>query len=313
MKSEFYYPSRDGMTQIHAIEWVPEGKVKAVLQISHGMVEYIDRYDEFAGYFAARGYYVVGHDHLGHGKSVTDETRLGYFHETKGNEFVIGDIHALRSLTTQKYPDVPYFLLGHSMGSFLLRQYIQMYGNGLAGAVIVGTGYQPAAVLHTGRLLCRLIRMVKGDHYRSRLVDQMAFGGYNKRFEPSRTGKDWLTKEETVVDRYLADPLCTFMFTVNAYFNMFGGMLKLTKRSGLEKIPKDLPVFFIAGKEDPVGNFGKGVEKVCRQYRELGIKDVAIHLYETDRHELLNETDRKRVYEDVWSWLERRIDRRKKD
>ncbi|HBA64518.1 MAG TPA: alpha/beta hydrolase [Lachnospiraceae bacterium] len=311
MKAEFFYPSRDGMTQIHAIEWVPEGNVKAVLQISHGMVEYIDRYDEFAEYLAGQGYYVVGHDHLGHGKSVTEEDRLGYFHETRGNDFVIGDIHELRMRTMKKYPEVPYFMLGHSMGSFLLRQYIQMYGKGLAGVLIVGTGYQPAIVLHVGRALCRIISLVKDDHVRCKIVDGMAFGGYNKRFEPARTSKDWLTKDEAIVDKYLADPWCSFMFTINAYYHMFGGMLQLTKRKNLKKIPKELPVYFIAGKDDPVGNFGKGVEKVYHQYRALGIKDVSIRLYETDRHEILNETDRQQVFKDIWFWLELKRKRRK--
>lgn len=309
MKSEFYYPSKDGVTSIHAIEWIPVSRPRAVLQISHGMVEYIDRYNEFAEYLCERGVYVVGQDHLGHGQSVTDEESHGYFHAGNGNQYVIGDIHELRRRTRQRYPDVPYFMLGHSMGSFLTRQYIQMYGNGLAGVIIMGTGYKSAPVLHAGRLLCRIIRAMKGDRYRSRLVNQMAFGSYNRKFVPARTEVDWLTKDEAIVDKYREDPWCTFLFTVNAYYFMFTGMLELTKKPNIRRIPRNLPIFFVAGKDDPVGNFGKGVEKVFRQYKKAGIKDLAIKLYKDDRHEILNELDRQQVYEDIWRWLGRVLDR----
>lgn len=152
MKHEFYYTSRDSVTKIHAIEWLPDIDIKGVLQICHGMVEYIDRYDEFAEFMSEHGYYVVGHDHLGHGKSIQTEADLGYFDERKGNQYVIGDIYQLQEMTRKKYPDVPYFMLGHSMGSFLLRQYLTMYAEGLAGVVIMGTGYQGMLTLCAGRM-----------------------------------------------------------------------------------------------------------------------------------------------------------------
>ena len=151
----------------------------------------------------------------------------GYFHKEKGNEYVVGDIHKLRQRTKEIYPDIPYFLLGHSMGSFLTRQYIQMHGSGLSGVIIMGTGYHGAFELQMGRLLCRAIAAVKGDRYRSRLVNNLAFGGYNRKFRPARTEVDWLTKDTEIVDRYRKDPWCTFLFTVNAYYHMFTGMLQL--------------------------------------------------------------------------------------
>ena len=184
MKKEFTYPSRDGVTQIHGIMWMPEGEVKAVLQICHGMVEYIDRYDEFARFLAEQGYCVVGHDHLGHGKSIQSEEYYGYFHETKGNQYVIGDIHRLRQMAMKKYPEVPYFMLGHSMGSYLLRQYLTMYGNGLAGAIIMGTGYMGPVILGAGKCVCRVIAAVKGWKYHSSLMNNIGFGGFNRKFEP---------------------------------------------------------------------------------------------------------------------------------
>ena len=303
MKNEFYYPSSDGINQIHAIEWIPEGEVQAVLQMCHGMVEYIDRYHEFAEFLAKNGYYVVGHDHLGHGKSVTDLEKLGFFHEKNGNKYVVADIHRLRQDTQTKCPNVPYFIMGHSMGSFLVRQYIGIYGEGLSGAIIMGTGDQPNFVLGAGKMLCKLIATCKGWNYRSKLVDSMAAGGYNKRFKGETDTSGWLSRNPENGAKYINDPLCGYMFTVNGYYHMFAGMKKMNSQEKGEKIPKELPVFFVAGAQDPVGNFGKGVEKVFKRYQKCGMKNVTMKLYENDRHEILNECDKEQVYQDILAWF----------
>lgn len=309
MKTDFTYLSQDGKTQIHGIEWKPEGEIKAVLQLCHGMVEYIGRYDHFARYLNEHGYYVVGNDHLGHGESAQSDELHGYFHHPMGNEYVVGDIHTLREMTQKKYPDVPYFMLGHSMGSFLIRQYMEMHGSGLSGVIVMGTGSQPGIVLSLGKMLCRIIAAFRGWHYRSNLIDNMAFGSYNKQFEPARTDKDWLTKDEKIVDAYRADPWCTFQFTVNAYYHMFRGIQFIQKTENIEKIPKDLPLFFVAGASDPVGNNGKSVTEVYHTYKSAGIKDIQIKLYENDRHEILNETDREVVFADLLQWLDSRCNK----
>jgi len=309
MKQEFYYPSKDGRTKIHAIEWIPEGEVTAVLQICHGMVEYIDRYDEFARFLNENGYYVVGHDHLGHGQSVVSEDKLGFFHESKGNACVIGDIHYLRKFIQKKYPDVPYFMLGHSMGSFLLRQYIGLYGNGIAGAIVMGTGSKSDFILAVGKLVCRISAFVKGWEYRSNLVNSMAFGGFNKKFAHETTGSNWLSRNPVNAQNYAKDPLCNFVFTVNAYYQMFCGIQAVNRQERNEKVPKTLPIFFVAGKGDPVGNFGKSVENIYKNYKSCGIQDVSIKLYEKDRHEILNEVDRRIVFEDLLRWMEKRKNR----
>ncbi len=304
MKREFTYPSRDGVTQIHAIEWKPEGEIRAILQICHGMVEFIDRYDEFACFLNEHGIYVIGNDHLGHGKSVQSEEYHGYFHKTMGNEYVIGDIHKLRGITQKQYPELPYFMLGHSMGSFLIRQYMEMYGKGLNGVIVMGTGVQPGIALVSGKFLCKVIAAFKGENYRSSLIDNMAFGAYNKKFEPARTGKDWLTKDEKIIDAYLANPWCTFRFTVNAYYHMFCGIQFAQKKSNIAKIPKNLPLLVTSGQDDPVGNFGKSVRTLAKTYKACGITDVKLKLYKNDRHEILNELDRETVYQDMLSWIE---------
>ncbi len=307
MRKEFYYLSRDGKTQIHAVEWIPEGRVSGVLQLCHGMVEYIERYNEFAEYMCEHGYYVIGHDHLGHGKSVNSEADYGYFPEKDGNRFVIGDIQQLRVMTEKKYPDTPYLMLGHSMGSFLLRQYLTMYGEGLAGVVIMGTGYQPLIILKAGQMICRIAALFKGWRYRSKFVDNLSFGGFNKKFEPSETSRDWVTSDKELRQKYVEDPLCMFRFTLGGYYQMFEGMKVLVKKEYFSHIPKDLPVLFTAGSDDPVGAFGKNVKKVYRQFKAAGMQKVAIKLYAGGRHEVLNETNRTQVYEDLYQWCERCI------
>jgi alpha-beta hydrolase superfamily lysophospholipase len=307
MKREFYFLSKDEKTKIHAIEWIPEGPIKAVLQMCHGMVEFIDRYDVFAQFLASNGFYVVGHDHLGHGKSVTTSSNLGFFDEKNGNACVVGDIHQLRIMTEKKYPQLPYFMMGHSMGSFLVRQYIGTYGVGLSGAIIMGTGDQPTMILQAGKAVCRWIALFKGWKCRSTLVDGMACGAYEKEFDLENDGSNWLTKDPEVVKKYRLDPTCGFMFTVNAYFHMFDGMVKMNKQEKAGKIPKSLPIVFVSGKDDPVGEFGKGVRKVFKRYKATEMKDVRMKLYEGDRHEILNEFDKEDVYNDLLRWLEAHI------
>lgn len=307
MKREFYYPSMDGETKIHAVEWLPEREVLAILQISHGMVEYIDRYDDFASWLAKRGWYVTGNDHLGHGKSVVSDEKYGFFHHPYGNKSVIGDIHRLRKRTERQYPGVPYFMLGHSMGSFLLRQYLTKYGKGLAGAIIMGTGHKGYALLTAGQALCRIAAAFKGWNFRSQFINSLGLGSYNKKFKTPGSAKNWVTSDEGQRSKYEKDPLCSFIFTVNGYYHMFAGMKELTKKRNMARVPKDLPVFFVAGAEDPVGDFGKSVEKICQKYVDAGIKDVSIKLYENDRHEILNETNRMEVYEDLYKWMNGRM------
>ncbi len=306
-KQEFFYPSKDGLTQIHAVEWIPEGDVRGILQIAHGMVEFIDRYDRFASFMASNGFYVVGNDHLGHGKSVTDESRLGYFAEHDGNACVIGDMQQLREDTRKKYPAVPYFLLGHSMGSFLARQFIELYGEGLSGAVIMGTSWQNPATLDFAMGLTSLLQRIRGGLYRSSLVNSMALGSYNASFEPARTKCDWLTRDEAVVDAYAANPLNQFVFTVNGYYNLFRGLRFAERQENLDKIPKSLPILVVSGGQDPVGERGKGPTAVAESFRKTGVQDVTLKLYPDDRHEILNELDRDTVDRDILQWIERRL------
>ena len=302
MKNDFCFDSKDGVTKIWVTEWVPDGEVKAVLQICHGMCEYIGRYEPFAEYMCGKGFYVVGNDHLGHGRSVTGDDKLGFFAEENGNAILLSDLETLRKLTKERYPSVPYFWLGHSMGSFLTRQYIADHGKELTAAVIMGTGTTPPPVLTIGKNLCKAIAKKKGWDHRSETVDNIAFGSYNKRIKPLRTEGDWLTKDEAIVDKYINDPWCTYMFTVNGFYNMFYSIGECQKKKTAERIPKTLPLLITSGQEDPVGGYGAGVEKAYETYKSVGMKDVTLKLYPGDRHEILNELDRAQVYDDLYNW-----------
>ena len=303
----FQYLSKDGKTNIHAMEWAPEGKCRAVLQIAHGMIEFIARYDRFGKYLAGQGICVVGNDHLGHGASVATQEDYGYFAEKDGNLCVIGDMQALREKTQEKYPGIPYFILGHSMGSFLVRQYIEMYGAGLAGALIMGTGVQTEGTLLFAKSLAHLIGSTRGWRYRSSLLNNLALGSYNKKFEPARTRNDWLTKDEKIVDAYNANPWNNFKFTTNAYYNLFLGLKYAQDRKNIRKIPSDLPIFILSGGDDPVGNFGQGPEKLRDIYQEEGLTNVRMKLYPGDRHEILNELDHEKVDQDIRAFLEKHM------
>lgn len=302
-KEEFYFNSTSGTTKIHAVRYIPDGEIKAILQISHGMVEYIERYEAFALFLNSKGILVTGNDHLGHGKSVNSKEEWGYFAKEDGNRAVLYDIYQLTQITKEKYPNIPYFLLGHSMGSFYARQYIAEFGQELSGAIIMGTGCQPFALVQFGRFLTKFISIFKGWKYRCNLINNIAFGSYNKHFQPARTSKDWLSKDTAIVDKYVADECCNFIFTLNAFYNMFTGISRLYDKKLLSNMPKDLPVFFVAGEEDPVGDYGKGVFKAADMFKNAGMKNVKVKLYPTDRHEILNETDREQVYDDLYSWL----------
>lgn len=303
MKNDIFYKSSDNKSTIHAIEWVPEDKPKAILQICHGMMEFIDRYDEFARLCAQRGYLVVGNDHLGHGLSAASKDDLGYFADKDGNLCLINDIDTLRKLTQEKYPGLPYILMGHSMGSFLARQYITVHGEGLAGCIIMGTGYYPEAVTVMGMQLCRVRAQKKGWHYRSKFMTGLCEGAYNAKFG-KKGGFEWLTKVDKVIEEYVVNPLNAFTFTLNGYYNMLEGIRLIGKNENLVKMNKSMPVLFVSGEDDPVGDFGKGVKKVYNRFKSVGMKDVTLKLFETDRHEILNETDKESVRNYILNWMD---------
>ena len=308
MKKEvFSFPSTSGVCDIRCVRYIPDGEICAILQIAHGMVEFIDRYEDFASYLCEKGYLVTGNDHLGHGGSVKSEDDWGYFAEENGSKALLNDMYELTKITKELYPNIPYFLLGHSMGSFYARQYLCEYGNELNAAIIMGTGHQDLGAIKFCLAACKMFALVKGWKHRSSAINALAFGSYNKKFEPARTPNDWLTKDESIVDWYIHEPKCSFMFTLNGYYNMFLGLSRLHDKELLNKMPKNIPILFVSGEDDPVGNFGKGVKAAAKSVEDAGCRNVEMKLYPNDRHEILNELDRKQVYEDLYNWLQDKL------
>lgn len=306
-KEEFTFDSRDGQSKIHAVRWVPEGKVVCILQIVHGMAEYIERYEDLAQYLGEKGILVTGDDHLGHGKSVAENGTYGYFCEQDPATVVVRDVHRLKKLTQEEYPGVPYVILGHSMGSFILRNYLFRYGTGIQGAIVCGTGSQPQALVKFSRMVVALQGAFLGQKHVDKMMDKMAFGSYNKRIENPRTSFDWLCTDESVVDAYVKDKLCGFIFTVNGFRTLFTLLDRLNQEENINAMPKTLPIHFISGDMDPVGNYGKGVRKAYADFEKAGMERISLKLYPGGRHELLNETNKKQVYEDLYPWIMERV------
>lgn len=306
-KEEFTFDSRDGQSKIHAVRWVPEGKVVCILQIVHGMAEYVERYEDLAQYLGEKGILVTGDDHLGHGKSVAENGIYGYFCEQDPATVVVRDVHRLKKLTQEEYPGVPYVILGHSMGSFILRNYLFRYGTGIQGAIVCGTGSQPGAIVKLSRMMAALQGAFLGQKHVAKMIDKIAFGSYNKNIENPRTSFDWLCTDEGVVDAYVKDKLCGFIFTVNGFRTLFTLLDRLNQEENLNAMPKTLPVHFISGDMDPVGNYGKGVRKAYEDFEKAGMERISLKLYPGCRHELLNETNKKQVYEDIYPWIMERV------
>ena len=309
--SNFTFLSNDGKTAVHALKWTPDsGEYKAILQITHGMVEFIERYIPFAEFLTEKGYMVVGHDHIGHGASVASKEDWGYFCEGNPSDVLIEDMHKLRTLIQEDNPDVPYFMLGHSMGSFMLRKYLAIHNDNLRGAIIMGTGFIPENMTSLALTLTGVITRLFGSKHRSKLIQSLAFGADYKDFD--MTGEhpenSWLTKDVEIVNTYYNEPRCTYMFTVNGYKGLFEAVNFSCNPENAAKIPKKLPLFIVSGAQDPVGGLGKGVKDVYDMYKGADMLDLTYKLYENDRHEILNETDKEVVFEDLLAWMNVRID-----
>ena len=298
-------PSRDGKTDINVVVWESK-QPTAVLQLIHGMSEYIDRYDDFARFLTENGFNVIGHDHLGHGYSVSDDRNYGFFADKNGDEIIIEDIHSVTELAKEKWQGLPNYILGHSMGSFCLRQYLTQYSREVYGAVIVGTGWIPAPLAKLGKKVATGVCASKGDHTVNSVLVKLTLGSNNKKFAPNRTRFDWLSRDEKQVDKYIADSLCGFDFTAGAYRDFFCILEKLGENKKLAGVRKSLPVLITSGSVDPVGG-KKACEKLYAQWKKCDMEDVSLKLWENDRHEIINEIDNREIYRYILSWLKARI------
>ncbi len=304
MQETFYFTSSTG-EKLYAQKWQNEEitTYRGVIQLVHGMEEHIGRYEDFAKLLISQGYIVVGHDHLGHGNSAKNPEDLGYFAKEDGWNRLVEDVHILQNKVAKEYPELPYVIFGHSMGSLVTRTYLTKYQDNLTGVILSGTSGQKSGLL-VGQVLTKLIMLLKGERYRSELLEYLVTGSFNKKFKPNRTKSDWITRDEKEIDKCQKDPKCGFNFTTNGYLNLLKGSYYLSKQKNINKTV-NVPILLISGDKDPVGGMSKGVIRVMNMLQKAGVKQVDIRLFKDARHELLNEINRDEVYYVVLNWLNR--------
>lgn len=306
-KNEFYYLSADGKTQIHAVEWIPDEKPKAILQIAHGVTEYILRYEQFAEYLVEKGIMVVGNDHLGHGKSIAKDSEPMYFGPTGSWKWAVEDMYTCTKMIKEKYPEIPYYMLGFSLGSFLLRTYLIEYPKAIDAAIIMGTGETSPVQIALAKFIANKEAKKVGENHTSPMIKKLTFDTYNKFFAPNRTDYDWLCSDNEGLDEYIADPMRGGNLSAGLFREMLSGMKFTSEIKNLKKMNLDTPILFISGDEDPVGEKGKGVIKAYHKFQNIGMKDVEIKLYPKLRHDILHEKCKKEIYEYVYNWIEKKL------
>jgi len=302
--TDFTFPSSNGKVNIHVRRHLPDGEVKATVQIAHGIAEYAARYDAFASFLADNGFAVYANDHMGHGKSISEDWPISYFGDEKGWDMAIADMKKLHEIVINENPGVPCYLFGHSMGSFLSRTYIILHPNDFNAAVLSGTGQQSKALIIAGKMMAKMEITRHGPAYQSDMLNKLAFGSYNNGYTSPRTSHDWLSRDTGCVDKYVADPLCGFVPSAGLFHQMMCGIDFISNNANLKKMNPELPVYFMSGDADPVGENGKGVKKAYANFIKAGMKDVSIRLYKGGRHEMLNELNKDDVYKDVLCCLE---------
>ncbi len=304
-QTELSFMSSNGKTMVYATLWEPEGQPAGVIQICHGMSEHIGRYAWLAEQLCGRGFAVCGDDHLGHGRSAETQEGLGYFGERDGWNYLIEDEHGMRHELEKRFPGLPLFLLGHSMGSFITRGYVARHGEGLAGYICWGTS-GPVRGMGFGLALVNLLCFLGQGKRPGKLIDKLAHRGYLDRIEEkSGTGLEWLSRNPKIYEAFAEDPRTNFIFTNAGFRDLFRLLQNVNGPRWSDQVPKNLSILIMAGDQDPVGQFGEGPRKVAGWLKKSGVEDVTLKLYEGARHELHNEWNRDEVVSDLTDWLER--------
>ena len=303
-KREFGFLSSDGKNTVMATVYSPDGgETRGVVQLSHGMIDYVARYEGLAEFLTSHGFILAGNEHLGHGRSASSADDLGYFGEKDGYLKVLEDLKEMNSLLHKEYPDLPVILFGHSMGSFLARLYVARYPETVTAAVIHGTGGKnPAAP--AGKLLVSLLRAFLGSKHRSKFVTGVAFGSYNSHYDKSEGANAWLTRDGATVATRDTDPYTSYIFTLAGYYDLFTMLDECNRVEWYSAYPKALPTLIMSGDDDPVGDYGKGVREVYEGLLASGVERLDLKLYSGARHELFNEINREEVFSDLLAWLE---------
>lgn len=305
--TDFTFRSSTARNTIHARKCIPDSAPRAIVQIVHGIAEHINRYDDFMNFLAENGILAVGDDHLGHGQSVTEADDLGFFNDKDGWDYAVMDEERLHDLIVDEYPNIPYIFFGHSMGSFITRTLIIKHPEMYDAAIISGTGHQSKALVYGGGIMANALVALKGARSDSKALNDVAFGTYLSHIENPRTPFDWLSRDVAAVDKYIADPMCGFICKASLYRDMMGGVKFVTSQKNINKMNKEKPIYFMSGAEDPVGDYGVGVEKAYKAFCDAGLHDVKMRLYPGGRHEMLNETNHTEVYKDILDWINEKI------
>lgn len=301
-KKEFTFPSSDGKNTVHAEMYIPEGEVRGVVALSHGMIDYVGRYTFLAEYLTSVGIVLAGNDHLGHGKTASCPEDFGFFAEKDGYKLVIDDLKLMNGQIRQRFPGVPVVLMGHSMGSFIARLYAEKYPETIDALIIHGTGGKNP-LLPFGKAIIALTRLFRGSKYRSKLVTNIAFGSYNDHYDKSEGADAWLTRDLPTVAGRSTDPYTSYIFTAAGYSDLFNLIGLSNSKAHFEAFPKDMPTLVISGADDPVGDYGKGTKFVFDSLKAAGVSNLTLKLYEGARHELFNEINRDEVFCDIGGWL----------
>ncbi|BAP43796.1 alpha/beta hydrolase [Pseudomonas sp. 21LCFQ02] len=301
MQQHSFWLDATDHTRLYVYAWLPDDEPRAVLMLAHGMAEHAGRYARLGAALSEAGIALYAHDQRGHGKTAAQGT-LGHFAQQQGWSKVVGDLATLAQTIDERHPQLPLFLLGHSMGSYIAQAWLMHHGASLQGAILSGSNYQPAALYRAARLIARLERLRQGKQGRSALIDRLSFGTFNKRFKPARTRFDWLSRDPLEVDNYLRDPLCGFHCTNQLWMDLLGGLQKISKPTALAQIDPGLPLLIIGGGCDPVSD-GKRLKHLTHALSEVGHSALRLKLYPDARHELFNETNRDEVTRDLLEWL----------
>ena len=306
MSGDFTFASRDG-AQIHVYGWLPAAAPKATVQIAHGMAEHGARYQALAATLNDLGYAVYANDHRGHGRSIAKPDGLGHMGDD-GFVRAIDDVHLLCEQIATRHQGVPHILMGHSMGSFMVQKHLWAHPDSVHAAILSSSSGAPPPIAAAGRVIARLERWRQGASGKSTIIDVLSFRDYNKKFSPNRTDFDWLSRDHGEVDLYVADPLCGFPVSNASWISLLDALPALTQPSNLAHIRRELPIYLFSGTSDPVGEMGNGLMRLVHAYHDAGLTNVAVKLYPGGRHEMLHETNRESVTQDLVSWLEAAFD-----
>ena len=301
---EFTFPSTEEGETIYGRAYIPYGEIKGIVQFAHGMCDYGERYEDFFRELTDCGYIAAYADHLGHGNSVRSLDDLGYFSARDGYKKVVDDFNTFYGILDEKFPNDKHYVIGHSMGSFIVRYFMAAYRRPMAGAILMGTsGPNPLAGIGAG--LAAGIALVRGGYYRSSFLEKLAFGSYNKHIEAPVSAWDWLSRDENAVYDFDTDELRNQTFTASGFKDLFSLVRIVNLNTFIDDTPKELPILLLSGDEDPLGNYGKGIRKLEDIFHSLDFRDVQSVLFRGARHELCHELNREEVFETVIDWLNR--------